>query len=271
MTNVRIMQLGWLGTLLGLCVACGAQVRNLGDEGSLGGVGNGTGGTTAVTTEATGGASPATSGATGGSTAQGGTGNATGSGGSAGATVTVNCPAYTSGTGDTLITPPSTGFESGLGSWTSTSEVASKVSLTQGATTACEGTSYLVCNGAARSASWDGPAIDVLPYVVAGHQYTVALAARVDPASSPTSGMTLRLTTGIMCTNSSSPATYSDLYISTSRDWNRMSGKFQASMDNCSQLAHLYVYVSTNETNAPYASIDVDDFQLWDVTPATGN
>jgi len=36
-------------------------------------------------------------------------------------------------------------------------------------------------------------------------------------------------------------------------------------------LNRQFVIVTTNETSAPYASFDMDDFQLWDVTPATGN
>ena len=123
-------------------------------------------------------------------------------------------------------------------------------------------------------ANWDSPQIDVLPYVVVGNQYAVSLATRFDPANSPTSSSTIALNVAAQCTDLRVPVTFNvlqQLDISPNGDWTRMSGKFQASMDNCSQLSNLYVYVSTNETNVPYASIDVDDFQLWDVTPATGN
>lgn len=294
MTHLRFTQLVCLETLLGLCVACGAQVKNLGDEGALGGGGAGgtttaateaaggatggtqptaggaaggtqptaggaTGGTQPTTGGATGGTRPTTSGATGGNTTQGGTGP-------------VYCPAYDSD-GGTLITPPSTGFESGLGSWTTTSQNTSAVSVTQGSTTACEGTAYLVCNGAFRNGAWDGPAIDLLPYLVAGHQYAVSIAARVDPSNSPTTDMTFEITSGLICADSNETPEFSSFQqlIATTNEWYRMSGKVETSVagGGCTQLAHLWLYVSTDPNIQTY-SIDVDDFQLWDVTPTTG-
>jgi hypothetical protein len=271
MTNVRFTQVVWLGTLLGLCGACGAEVRNLGDEGSLGGGGTGSesaGGETSASTETTGG-----SGATGGAPqATGGTGNAAAAGGSAGSTGTFSCLPYDShGTAGALLTPPSSGFESGLGNWTTVSGNASSLSWSQGATNACEGSAYLVCNGARRLEAWDGPAIDVLPYLVAGHQYIVTLAARFDPALAPTTSAVIHLMTSRGCTDSSVATIYSllqEAVAAPAKGWLRLSGTLHNNLSDCAQPKSLLVYVETDAAGRDF-SLDVDDIQLWDVTPPT--
>jgi hypothetical protein len=117
-----------------------------------------------------------------------------------------------------------------------------------------------------RSAEWDGPALEVLPYVVAGHTYVVSVAARFDPTEPAPSDKTLRLAASKTCTDATVAVTYGHLNekISTG-SWLRLTGTFKVELAGCSQLSRLVVYVETT-AGAKTSSIQLDDFQFYDMT-----
>ena len=219
-----------------------------------GGTVSGTGG---ATSRAQGGATPL---ATGGAIA---TGGSPAEGGSAGP-----CPAYT-GTGGSTVTPPSNGFETSVSGWTTVAESAVPISqvLTGGA---CEGSGFLRCDGAERTANWDGPNINVLPNVVTSHQYNVTVAARFDPANAPAAATNMTLTVAFLCADTSVNPLYSPQQAApATTSWIRLSGAFSAMFVGCTSLAQIKVYVES-DVAAAKNSIDLDDFQLIDVTATAG-
>ena len=225
-----------------------------------GGTVSGTGGDTS---SAQGGATPL---ATGGAPATGGaiaTGGSPGGGDSSGP-----CPAYT-GTGGSVVTPPSNSFDSSVTGWSTTAEMtAPLVAVTTG--WSCEGTGHLLCNGSGRSGGsngWDGPGINLLPYLVAGHQYVVTVAARFDPANAPSSGGALTLVVALACADSSVTAIYANLQQSpATTSWIRLTGNLPApTMSGCTNLMKEFMYVQSDDSDST-RSIDLDDFRLIDVT-----
>lgn len=253
----------FLGTGGTVGIATGAASSALGSSATT--VGTGMGGMTSPSSELTGGVagggSPSAGGATAGSTAQGGIG------GNAGASA-VNCPVYTGSTG-TLLTPPSDGFASSVGSWTTYSGNAGAISRNQAATDACEGSAYLVCDGSQRMAAWDGPSLDVVAYLIEGHQYVVTLAVRLGSANVSASATSVFLNAALTCEDKNVATTYAQLQsrsIASTDGWQRFSGGLPTSLAGCSQLARLTISVATSESGFPFVSLDVDDFQLLDVT-----
>ena len=206
-----------------------------------------------------------------GGAGQGGTSALTGTGGLVGgASAAATCPAYDA-TGGVLVTPPSNGFESDITDWTTMTGKSASLSRQQSATSACEGTWYLACDGASRSGPWDGPKFIILPYVVVGHQYAVTVAARFDPENAPAAAGTIIFSTVNACSDSSVATVFRNLQRATTlSDWVRLSGTVEPVLEGCSQLSEVTVYVESDSVDQPY-SIDVNDFQLWDVTPATAS
>ncbi len=210
---------------------------------------------------ALGGAPPATGGAP------------TGSGGTTGIGGTTSrdsvCPTYT-GTGGTLVTPPSNGFELDVSGWSTVAERVAAISRGQGGSNACEGSSYLACNGAMRQAGWDGPAINIFSSVVEGHTYAVTLAARFDPNNAPASAKSLRLVTAKYCSDSSVAIEYARVAEQlASFSWLRLNGTIQASLVGCPSLRRLVMYVETDEAELSN-SLHVDDLRLYDMTAGSG-
>lgn len=141
----------------------------------------------------------------------------------------------------------------------------------QSAANACQGASYLVCDGATRSGGWDGPKLDMLTQVVAGHQYAVSVAARFDPENAPATAGALTLSAAMACTDSTVATAFRRLQEGiTTTDWIRLTGTLQPGLAGCTQLSEVTVYVETDVALKAY-SIDLDDFQLWDVTPASAS
>ena len=222
---------------------------------STGGVATGGVATGGVATGgvATGGAATggATTVATGGSAATGGSKAATG-----GAT---SCVPYT-GTGGSVLTPPSNGFEANTTGWST----LSGRTVSRASTNACEGSSYLVCSNrtGGTTGGWDGPTVDVLSYLTDGHTYTVTLAARFDPAKAPTAAAALTMSAVVSCTNTSVSAVYTHIQqqnVLTS--WVRFAGTLPTTLTGCTSIAKLQVYVETADTEGT-DSIDVDNFML---------
>ncbi len=206
-----------------------------------------------------------------GGAGQGGTSAMSGAGGLVGgATGTAICPAY-NGTGGVLLTPPSNGFESDIVAWTTMSENPSALSRKQMAPSSCQGSWYLACDGASRGGSWDGPKLMILPYVLPGHEYVVTLAARFDPENAPPTPRALILSTVNACSDASVSTKFKRLHLETTlTDWMRFSGTVRSTLEGCTQLSEVTIYVETDAIDQTY-SIDVDDFQLWDVTSATAS
>jgi hypothetical protein len=250
-------------------VAAGGSTGDLAAGGSTGGAPadetnpNSGGNTQADNSQSIAGEAAMTQGGTG----QGGTSAIAGASGLVGgATATAPCPAYNAA-GGVLITPPSNDFESDITEWTTMTGNSSALSLKQSAASACLGSSYLACDGATRSGAWDGPKLMILPYVVVGHQYVATLAARFDPDNAPVAAGTIKLSTVNACVDSTIATAFRNLeQATTSSDWVRLSGTVEPVLAGCEELSEVTVYVETDADNQAY-SIDIDDFQLWDVTP----
>ncbi|HEY5957855.1 MAG TPA: hypothetical protein VIV60_14935 [Polyangiaceae bacterium] len=203
----------------------------------------------------------------GGSAGFGGTSDSGGASGAAPVATggDASCPLYT-GTGGNLVTPPTNGFELNTTGWSTTSMRTGSISQVVGG--ACLGNAYLACAGLQRSAEWDGPAADVLPYVVTGHTYIATIATRFDPTEPPPTDKTLRLVASKTCLDTSIEPVYGHLSERMSTGgWLRLTGTFKVELAGCTQLARLLVYVETN-TGAKTSSIQLDDFQLFDTTSA---
>jgi hypothetical protein len=241
------------GSSGGLAGAAGAAVPSL-----SGGTASGGGGGT----KSTGGTS---------STRQSSAGSMA-SGGLVGTSGAATCPAFT-GTGGTPVIPPSADFETEPEApWTTTSNQVSSVYRVQAPGSACEGNWYLMCDPTriARQAGWDGPAIELLSYVVAGHKYQVSVAVRFDPLNAPTSAKNIGFTISKNCSDSTITTTYQSLMRKTTQTgWIRLDGYFSPDLAGCSQLSRVVVYVETDDTEKSFA-IDVDDFHLVDI-PVTSS
>ena len=229
---------------------------------ATGGVASTTGGTGAAT-----GGAPTGGAATGGvASTTGGTRAATGgapTGGTTAAGGTNSCPRY-AGTGGSVITPPSNGFEANITGWVMLSGVANALSIVSSSTSACLGSAYLACDGTKRSGAWDGPTISVFSYLTSGHTYKVTLAARFDPQNAPSAAKPLTLSVGVTCTSTSVSAGYTHLQqTDTLKSWTRFTGTLPTTLTNCTSISDVFVYLETNSTEATY-SINVDDFQLVD-------
>jgi hypothetical protein len=168
-----------------------------------------------------------------------------------------------------LVTPPSNGFELEMRNWATTSEDASALTR-KSASDACEGSSYVTCAGGRRAAAWDGPKLDIYPYLIPGHVYAVTMLARFSPQNAPSSAANVIFTSSKVCIDSSVGKTYTVLDTKrTATDWIRLSGSFDTKLAGCSELAHMTVYLNSEDANANN-SLDIDEFQLWDLSPATG-
>jgi hypothetical protein len=172
--------------------------------------------------------------------------------------------AYTA-TGGTVVTPPTNGFEANTTGWAT----ISGKSVSRASTNACEGSSYLVCDGANRRGGtedgWDGPGVDVLPYLTSGHTYTVTLAARFDPQKAPAAAAALTMSSVISCTNTSVTSVYTHLQQqNVLTTWTRFTAALPAvTLSGCTTIAKVQVYVETANTEST-KSIDVDNFVLID-------
>jgi Carbohydrate binding domain len=212
------------------------------------------------------------------STATGGTVNQVGPTtvptiGTGGSTVVANKCAYVASANGVMVTPPSQNFESITGAWTSQSGQAPPARIIDG--DACEGTAYIRIDGAARKASWDGPSISVLPYVVPGHTYRVSIAARLSPTNTTTTSQQLTLNLAKKCVDTTVTDTYdwaSVQSVTVASSWVRMTGVLTPTMTGCTTMSRYDVYIDGGEGDSAttFRSIDVDDFRLIDTTPGVG-
>ena len=260
----RVALLSWLA--LSFCAGCSLQDFDYLTNGAEGGK---------PTLDNVGGASPTD---LGGATSQGGgiaeqggstaaTGGVAHTGGSAAGGASLGpCPMYL-GTGGNIMTPPSNDFDSDTSGWAMISQTTWPISLVSGVADACTGSSYMECDGSGRLQSWDGPAINVFPYLVANHKYVVTLAARFSPKSAPSSGSAIMmLSQVVVCTDTTIAASYTHIgQQSVSTTWTRFSGTLTTALAGCNILSSTGVYVET-EAAAAANTIDVDNFELIDVT-----
>lgn len=248
-----------------LAIISGCSLQNFDDLTS--GNGNGNGGTSSLLGSGgqlgSGGTSsvvPSSSSSVGGS--------APGVSGAGGAIVPSSCPTYSAPEGR-LLTPPSNSFETSTSGWALVSWATTPISMVTDAS-ACVGNSYLRCDGAARTDVWDGPSFNLLPYITEGHKYVVSLATRFSPGLGPTDTSGIIVVLGLMCNDTSVSSAYNHLVESTpvGYQWMRFTGvPFTfTGLAGCSSLMKALVYL---ETTAKQYSIDIDDFQVYDVTPAS--
>ncbi|MGC4065173.1 MAG: carbohydrate binding domain-containing protein [Polyangiaceae bacterium] len=238
------------------------------DAGGSGGKGDGgggadSGGSTSSSTSQGGTAGTSTSG--GGSTAAGGASTG-GTSGTVGTTTPVGSCTYVPGTGR-LLKPPTNSFEVDTGDWSTTSANFSAISLVQGDGHACDGSSYITCNGAARTGAWDGPAIELLSYVTPGHEYLVTVAARFNQATTLTSAKPLIMSTAAHCVDTNVKPVFSRVQQRGAyTNWVRFTSTIVVEMAGCTtDLSRFVLYLETDDTAATQ-SIDVDDFQILDLT-----
>ncbi len=185
--------------------------------------------------------------------------------GGGGLTADATCLAYTGATG-LLLKPPSTGFEEGIG-WTTVSSHPTALTRVESVDDACEGSAYLTCDGTARTAGWDGPAVELLGYVTLGHKYAVSVVTRFTPASAPTVAKLMGLTISMSCSDPAVAPTFNRLLQKSAfTNWTRFSGQFEATLAGCADPSRIVAYVETDAIDMSY-SIDVDDFLIYDITP----
>jgi hypothetical protein len=237
------------------------------DAGGAAGNGNGgggadTGGTTAQGGSA--GASTSSGGSSGGSTSAGGTG-AGGTSGTVSSTIPSGGCAYVPTFGQ-LLKPPSNNFEVDLGDWSTTAANATAISVVRGDGLACDGSAYITCNGTARSGAWDGPALELLSYVTVGHQYLVTVAGRFNPSTTLTSAKPLIMSTAAHCVDTNVKPLFSRVQQRGAfTNWVRFTSTIVVEMAGCTDLSRFVLYLETEDSGATQ-SIDVDDFQILDVT-----
>lgn len=249
----------------------------VGGSSASGGNGGGAAGSGAVGAARSGGTSGSSSiqgaagtaagtGNTAGAGNAGGIGSIAGTANAGGGTKDSACPAFT-GAGGALLTPPSNDFEVDTSGWATTALNVGAVSIGRGDGNACTGSSYLMCDGAGRTAAWDGPCIDILRLITPGRTYNVALAARFAPANAPISPQALRLVCAKECATAGVDASYLRLQEQlTDYKWVRLGGQVTASMAGCTTLSRLMCYVETEAASASL-SLHLDDFRLYDATP----
>lgn len=167
------------------------------------------------------------------------------------------------------MTPPSTGFEGSVTGWSTLALNSQLLALAQGPANACEGSSYLTCG--ARTATWDGPAIDVSSYVIVNHQYSISLAVRFDPTAVPASERPIHLVYVKNCEDSAISSAYAAIgQVSTAGNWARISGTMDVSLTtDCSSLKSTLIYVETEATEVE-VPIHIDDFRMYDATLSNG-
>lgn len=212
--------------------------------------------------------------------AGGAAGNATAAAGQGGHSP-VQCPLYV-GTGGTLVTPPTNGFESDMLDWgrTAAMSTAAGLSLITDDSSACEGKGYLFCDGESRTASWDGPAMSPLRFMQIGHKYAVTAAVRFDDKTPQTgAGQTLGFTMGYWCDakpitgDATEYANLGSIRASTG-SWARLKGTFSfpPTCKDPNSVTKMQIYFETayGVDTAVSASFHVDDFQLIDLTGAAG-
>jgi hypothetical protein len=116
--------------------------------------------------------------------------------------------------------------------------------------------------------NWDGPSINILPYVLPNHKYVITAAARFIPKDIPTAGAaTMSFSEVLVCSDSS----VSPLYVhvseqTTTTNWARFRGNLVTTLPNCTELISIGIYFETDAA-AALSTIEVDNFQLIDVTP----
>jgi hypothetical protein len=170
-----------------------------------------------------------------------------------------------------LVTPPSNGFESDNADWTTMTGKVNSLVRKQMTPSTCQGAWYLTCDGVSRGGPWDGPKINLVPYVVPGHEYLVTLAARFAPENAPSAASSIVLSTVNACSDSSVSTKFRRLQADTTRtDWVRLTGTVMTTLTGCAQLSEVTIYVETDAANQTN-SIDIDDFQVIDMTSATGS
>ncbi|MGE5785116.1 MAG: hypothetical protein ACM3ZE_11015 [Myxococcales bacterium] len=245
--------------------AAGGQTSNGGGSG-LGGFTTGGGNNLSGGSIGTGGGTPSLG---GGGSAQGGVTAAGGINATGGTTGKQLCPVYTS-TGGTLVTPPSNDFENEAVEWSTTTEQAFIVSTPVDPDNACLGTRYLSCDGTSRKNANDGPGIDIVKYVNPNHLYTFNLAVRFSPKEALTSSGYIKITVAKACQEATVQIQYVPLTSKTvGTTWTRivLPTPFSPALANCNTLKKLFIYAETESTDAS-RTIEIDDFQLWDVTPS---
>lgn len=180
------------------------------------------------------------------------------------------CPPYVGGSPGTIVTPPSNSFESSMTGWSTVSERSTLLSLVEGSSDACQGSGYLQCAGSGRQAAWDGPALNVLQYLLPGHTYEASVAARFDPQSPPDAGVAgVLFSMALYCSDSSVSTTYRQIMVgATSTNWFRLTGPLLTSLTGCPSLSRLVVYVESDSTAATN-TLQIDDFILIDTTPSS--
>lgn len=163
-----------------------------------------------------------------------------------------------------MLTPPSTSFEVNITGWSLVNQNTSALSKGQGNGNACDGSYYLAVDGSVRGNDWNGPLLDLTPYIVQGRTYAVTVAARFEPASAPTTASGLTLVCHRKCsdgTESFSPgATLTSTY-----EWVRFSESLLASTSGCPALTAMRVYVQTDVAHKSN-SLHVDDFRIYDMS-----
>lgn len=181
----------------------------------------------------------------------------------------VSWPTFVVPTSGALIPSLTTGFETGISGW-GTFDGTSGVRQVTDASTG-EGSSYLTCDGAQRGAEWDGPAIDIYPQISLGRTYELTAAVRFSPRNPVTVPSMIGMTVATYCTNSAEAAAYSPLAsVTTGNTWTRIRGSFTLTLPRqCTSVTKVLVYFGTSQAMQNY-SFDIDDFQVWDVSPRGG-
>jgi hypothetical protein len=238
-----------------------------GDSGGTAGAGGESdptkGGSSGAGGKAQGGATSSPGGTTG---PAGGALQTGGTAGAGGVTLNGSCPAYV-GNGGSVVTPPSNDFDTEAFEWATVSQTAAPISIVTDAT-ACSGTGYLKCDGSGRMQNWDGPAIEVLPYLLPNHKYVVTAAARFVPKDIPSAGTaSMSFSQVVICGDSA----VSPLYVHineqpTTTNWARFRGNLITTLPNCTEVVSIGLYFETDAA-AALSTIEIDNFQLIDVTP----
>jgi hypothetical protein len=194
------------------------------------------------------------------------TGSTGGTPGAGGVTLNASCPAYV-GAGGNIVTPPSNDFENDASGWATISQATKPLSIVKDAT-ACSGIGYMQCDGAARMQNWDGPSIEVLPYLIANHKYVVTATARFVPKDVPSTGAaTLSLSQVLVCSDENIKPLYVHINEQTATtNWTRFHGNLMTTIPSCPSIVAIGIYFESDAA-AALSTIDIDNFQLIDVTP----
>ncbi len=169
-------------------------------------------------------------------------------------------------TGGDVLVPPSQGFETDIASWSTTSGNTAALKRVAGNGANCEGDWYMSCDGTRRQAAWDGPALEIASYVTIGHSYLFTAAVRQSPSVFSGSAVSMKLVVSETCSTTS----YQDLIQQVvAANWVRLSGQFTGVVPSgCTTPTSVRLYIASLETGTTFASFDVDDFRLIDLTPS---